>query len=148
EMVLYLRGDKDSQSQNERVRELVRQLQRLIAVGICQMEDETNADRFKNAFGPQLYGVFKSVYTGFATSVYTEWLSRIIRAGANCDTGFCDDLAEAFRYIHRHDLLDHRRCLAQAYLELTRPENYQPVHPKQADAFLRWYHEPINTQSV
>jgi hypothetical protein len=156
EMVLYLRGDKDSQYQNERVRELVRQLRQLILVGFWQGRDELNPDAFKSLFSrrfgarfsARLYDEFKSAYIGLGTSVYSEWLSRIISAAVNCDTDFCEDLAEAFRYIHHHALLDPKGCLALAYLELTRPKNYQPVQPQRADAFLHWYGGPINTRSV
>jgi hypothetical protein len=156
EMVLYLRGNKDSRDPDERVRELVPLLRRLIIVGFWRGRDELKPEAFKSffsarfgaQFSAQLYEDFTSAFIGLGTSLYADWLGRLISAAANCDTGFCYDLAEAFRYIHSHNLLDHRGCLALAYLELTRPENYQPVQPQRADAFLHWYGGPINTRSV
>jgi hypothetical protein len=148
EMVLYLKGDKDSQYQPERVLELVRLLRQLLIVGFWQSKDEVFSRDLKSLYGAEASHLFSHVLYQFGTSVYSEWLSRIISAAVICNTGFCDDLAEAFRYIHRHDLLDPKGCLSVAYLELTRPENYQPVNPLQADAFLHCCGGLTDTQSV
>jgi hypothetical protein len=77
EMVLYLKGDKDSQYQPERVLELVRQLRQLLIVGFWQSKDEVFSRDLKSLYGAEGYHLFKHAFIGFGTSVYSEWLSRI-----------------------------------------------------------------------
>jgi len=150
EMERYLMGDKDSGDPRERVLDLARQVRLLTTVGLWAGIDEITGLELKARMGTQAYDQGESLYTGFKNSIYSEWLLRIIDAALKCDTDFCEDLAEAFRYIHHRNFLDHRGCLALAYLELTRPENclLAQAQIRRADAFLHWYGGPINTRSV
>ena len=150
EMERYLTGDKDSQDQNERVLDLARRLRLLTTVGLWPGLDEAAGRELKARIGTQTYDQLESSYAGFKNPIYSEWLSLIIDAALKCDTYFCDDLAEAFRYIHHRKLLDPKGCLALAYLELSRPEGYLTTESskQRAAAFLHWYDRPINTQTV